>query len=93
MPNDDHDDAVHGDTFRVDYGTMRKLSRRQRRIAIARVLRPGVRRNGMPLSDVAVATRVKGATVAEVREVREEVDRNGFIVEEVEGPAANEEGA
>lgn len=62
------------------------VSERALRIALANVyrtlknLRPGY------VSDVAVASRVTGATLKLTREVRAEIDANGVLAIESEGP-------
>lgn len=75
-----------GDGWRGTNQESRTLSRRLRRISIANIIRTCRRPDGRELGDVAVATRVRGTTLTEVREVRKELEANGVLQDEIDGP-------
>lgn len=56
---------------------------RQRRLLVAYLHRNGRRRDGQVLSDVAIAKRVAGITIAEVTAIRDELGRTGMIADEI----------
>lgn len=59
-------------------------TKRMKRIAAANVIRTNGGRTDRQLCDLAVASRVRGILPSEVKAVREELDRQGFLADEVE---------
>jgi hypothetical protein len=68
------------------------INLRRRRIAIANIIRSRRRINGKELSNVAIASKVRGSTPSEVRDVREELAQFGVLKDEIEALPNNEGG-
>jgi len=77
---------------KLGHAALAKETKRLRRIAAANIIRGVRRRNGLRLSDVAVASRVPGMVPSEVRAVREEIERNGVLQDELDVPPDDREG-
>lgn len=93
-------EAEYDESYEADPETILQVQRllkeaeasRKRHLHIARIIRLVRRPDGRELTDVAIVHRVPGSTLADVRQVRAEIDALGVCQAEMQGPAEREGG-